>query len=37
MKEGIIMSAVRNSSEVKDAVRKIIERRTHEPKLQGLG
>jgi hypothetical protein len=37
MKEGIIMSAVRNSSEVKDAVRKIIERRTHEPRLQGLG
>lgn len=37
MKEGIIMSAVRNSPEVKDAVRKVIERKRHEPELQDQG
>jgi hypothetical protein len=37
MKEGIIMSAVRNSPEVKEAVRKVIERRRHEPEIQDIG
>ena len=37
MKEGIVMSAVRNSPEVKEAVRRVVERRRHGPDLQDLG
>jgi hypothetical protein len=37
MKEGIVMSVVRNSPEVKEAVRRVVERRRHSPELQDLG
>ena len=36
MKEGIVMSAVRNSPEVKEAIRRVVERRRHEPELQNI-
>lgn len=37
MKETIVMSAVRNSPEVKEAVRRVVERRRHSPDLGDLG
>lgn len=37
MKEGIVMSAVRNSSEVREAVRRVMERRNDGPQLQDIG
>jgi len=37
MKEGIVMSAVRNSPEVKEAVQRVIERRKDLPDLQDIG
>ncbi len=37
MKEGIVTSAVRNSPEVREAVRMVIERRKEGPELQDVG
>ena len=37
MKEGIVMNAVRNSPEVKEAVRRVVKRRGHKSDLQEIG
>jgi len=37
MKEGIVMSAVRNSPEVKEAVRRVVERRGPQARLHEIG